>query len=160
MNAKKENRTRGSSKTETEENVLLENRKLGCQSPQWAAWDDSRADTRVLVPVPDNKNILGTPEKGPGWGRSVFMVQVWGKQWQAAECTSVCQGLKNPTLSQGSFTAMPFFSLPCSSRVLFLTRYRPHCKAGANSQGQLSGSVHGEAADLADLEAPQEGYLE
>lgn len=56
--------------------MLLENRKLGCQSPQWAAWDDSRADTRVLVPVPDNKNILGTPEKGPGWGRSVFMVQV------------------------------------------------------------------------------------
>lgn len=140
--------------------MLLENRKLDCQSPQWAAWDDSRADTRVLVPVPDNKNILETPEKGPGWGRSVFMVQVWGKQWQAAECTSVCQGLKYPTLFQGSFTAMPFFSLPCSSRVLFLTRYRPHCKSGANSQGQLSVSVHGEAADLADLEAPQEGYLE
>lgn len=61
LKARRENRTGRSSKRETEENVLLENRELSCQSPQWAAWDDSQGltHTPVLRLVQNNKSSTG-----------------------------------------------------------------------------------------------------
>lgn len=69
LNATRENGTRRSSKreTETEENGLLENRELSCQSPQRAAWDDSRGLTHTLQCLDWYKTTraaLETPERG------------------------------------------------------------------------------------------------
>lgn len=50
QNARRENGTGRSRKrdTETEEKLVLENREFSCQSPQWAARDDSQGLTHTL----------------------------------------------------------------------------------------------------------------
>lgn len=69
LNARRENGIGRSRKeeTETEENLLLENQEFSCQSPQWAAWDDSQGLTDTFWSLDWYKirrAALETPEKG------------------------------------------------------------------------------------------------